>query len=64
MLTLSLREGEGAEKGKHTDPEKQTCYQFARIHGLLELLAERGARSHHGPQHVPSGQVANTVLVC
>lgn len=39
-------------------------YQFAGVHGRLEPLAKLGTRSHHSPQHVSSGQVANTVLLC
>lgn len=74
MSTRSLREDKGAETEKHThtNHEKQMSrdlfiiffYQFASVHGLLEPLAEIGARSHHRPQHVSGGQVANTVLLC
>ncbi|XP_042692058.1 antizyme inhibitor 2 isoform X5 [Centrocercus urophasianus] len=36
-------------------------HQLPRIHRLFESLAQLGARGHHGPQHVPRGQVADTV---
>lgn len=38
-------------------------HQFSSIHGLLEPLAKLRAWSHHGPQHISSGQVADAVLL-
>lgn len=69
MSTRSFREDKGAEEEKYTqrpweaDEQRFFFYQFASVHGLLEPLAELGARSHHRPQHVSGGQVANTVLL-
>lgn len=38
-------------------------HQFSSIHCLLEPLAKFRAWSHHGPQHISGGQVADAVLL-